>query len=157
MSRRYGRNQRRRAREQVAQLEAQAVVLDQRTRRAEINAAQLRCQLDDVREALGPHFMGLPPQMLAGEIWRLYELDRARLPGPSGDAVEVRAMTFDCIVDSTHQTNFLHFLVRLAGGKAAYAISSAALLNAPAEAVARQIGRQIATRLVRDLRSAGLR
>lgn len=157
MSRRYGRNQRRRARAHVAELEAQAAELQHQASSARSEANSYRWQLADVREALGPHFIGLPPQMLGPEIWRLYELDRVRLPGPADDAIEVRAMTYETVVDSTKPTHYMHFLVHLAGGEVAYAISSAALLNAPAEVVARQIGHQLATRLVRDLRRAGLR
>lgn len=157
MSRRYGRNQRRRARAHVAELEAQAAELQHQASSARFEANTYRWQVADVREVLGPHFMGLPPQMLGPEIWRLYELDRALLPGPADDVIEVRAMTYETVFDSTKPPHYMHFLVRLAGGEVAYAISSAALRNAPAEVVARQIGRQLATQLVRDLRRAGLR
>lgn len=152
MSRRFGRNQKRAARERIANLDEAlsmtsallARVVDQRNR--------LRGELNDVIEALGPDFIGLSAReavMRAApedEEWQV----------PVGDGqMTVYAMQVRCYDHSLAAKHQLHFRVRLAGQETGYAMSAAAVWHTPAAFLARRMADRIATELVKELRARG--
>lgn len=156
MSRRYGRNQKRKAREQIAKLTRHLEGCDRDMILLRQQRDDARRQLDNVRQALGPNFIGLSPEMLVRRAFELGENYDFRYQAPGGD-VPMRSLVYRSFTDSERHVHQLHFRVELAGRKVGYAISYPALLHAPAEYLARAIGHEVAHMLVVDLRKAGAR
>lgn len=148
MSRRYGRNQKRKARAVIAALDSerqQALAHAERLAQTSLRQAY---ELELVRDALGPSFVGLPIheiEKLAGP-----GRDDFRMLAPGGNAVTMRQMTVDSLDDVL--SDRLHMRVRLADGTASYAISMAALLHSPPEFMARQLASEIAPALLTEIR-----
>lgn len=153
MSRRYGRNQKRKAREQISKLTRH---LDEYTEGYNRDVGMLRRQLDNVRQALGPNFIGLPPETLVRRACELGENYDFRYPA-LGRELNMQSLVYRSFSDSLRHVHQLHFRVELAGHQVGYAISAPALLHAPADWIARGIGHEIARLLVHDLRKAGAR
>lgn len=156
MSRRYGRNQKRRAREHIAKLtrHLDGCSRDMILLRQQRDGA--RRQLDNVRQALGPNFIGLPPEVLVRRVLEIGENYSFRYGAPGGD-VTMQSLVVSSFNHSERHVHQLHFRVELAGQRVGYAISTPALLHAPADWLARDIGHEIARVLVHDLRKAGAR
>lgn len=152
MSRRYGRQQKRKAREQIAQLEQEA----KRWRDAyELNVPMLekqlrqkRAALETVAEVLGANFVGLPAEQLAQRVERNFRL--LTDAGPERmHLVEIAMHT----ADNAHPQKQLHCLVTLANGQTGYALSEAALLQLSEDQLVSRVAPQIARHLVRQVRN----
>lgn len=156
MSRRYGRNQKRKARQQIAKLtrDLEGCSRDMILLRRQLNDA--RWQLDNVREALGPNFIGLPPELLVRRVLEIGENYDFRYPA-LGRELNMQSLVYRSFSDKERHVHQLHFRVELAGQQVGYAISDPALRSAPADWLARNIGHEIARVLVHDLREAGAR
>lgn len=148
MSRRYGRNQKRRARQEIERLRCAHALADGLSKRLLAENARLQDQLANVVDALGPNFVGLPPEVAAYQATQ-YDWDRGNYRAlASGD--DVVSMQMLCIEDGRDRvSNRIHFRVRLADGNIGYALSEQALWDTPAAVLGRQLAVEIAPALVR--------
>lgn len=158
MSRRYGRNQKRKARQEIARLSQYLANYEEAYHR-DLSMLRQRCreatrQLDSVREALGQNFIGLDPETFVRRTMELDDPHGWNHPVPGG---HVRMEGLSCrFFEDTHTPHHqLHFRVELAGKKVGYALSLQAIRHAPAEVVARKMAHELARMLVEDLRKAG--
>lgn len=158
MSRRYGRNQKRAARERIAQLESTC---------AESNEACLNLlrqfgsateQLKRVTDALGPNFIGLDPVGMAEAAVDPWREKHFRMMAPYRDSPSTMNFLLmesqDASVSESPAVQ-MHVCFELSDHRVAYAISTEAIRFTPAHVLAEQIARQIATRLVSVLRQNG--
>lgn len=157
MSRRYGRNQKRAARERISYLERrQEDCIEAYNRDTGMLRTQLRSatrQLDTVKEALGENFVGLDPGTFSHRMMALTEPYDFRAPVRDGD-VQMHSLIYRSFDDSESHHHRLHFRVALANGEVGYALSGQALYGAPPEFIARNIAQEMAVHLVRSLRKA---
>jgi len=160
MSRRFGRNQRRRLREELAKAQRAAylAINDVRFAREQIavatnRAIELSQQLETVQHAVGEHFIGLPPKHFVTLMEQLHGRDLERLRMSIYGAQATAAILQVQCVDNTLPGQF-HFHARLAGGAVAYGISYGALRMTPIPVLARQIAAELAPALAREARTA---
>jgi hypothetical protein len=156
MSKRFGRNQRRKMREQAENLSA-ALVREQGLLRHQSGViARQREALDDVAATLGNYFAGLPAKTI--EVERL--LREIRLPAPIPMAQLVYRPSEEIEQVVRHAVHVLgciapehvlddlrgcmHVRVRTRYGDAAYALSDMAARTAPREALIRQLSEELA-------------
>lgn len=175
MSRRFGRNQRRRAREAVALAEEQAIeatinasvakaradTLDGylRINRAKIQG--LEAVVEGVRQALGENSVLLDPLLMKIDNTALAQVQfQDDLPIASPDEMMLPA-TISIGVASVLNTfvrpdNFArrkHFMLQFRGEtKLVYAIDDRALMQAPVKLIERRVARELARQFVQDLR-----
>jgi hypothetical protein len=158
VGKRFGRNQRRRAREQIALLAAE------RSRWQEAHAREsgllrhvsdklrgMERQMEDLAEALGVHYVGLPAceiVMKASELQR----DSFRMLTPSGAVSVMEVMRVESHHDDRSQ---MHVRVNLGPSTVAYAISVQALLRTPATYLARAMATELAPALLAEIRKSG--
>jgi len=153
MARRFGRNQRRRAREALASEQAAHSSTSHQLAAQKQQVAALRLQLDDVAEILGTDFLGLSARLHAFEIpdrWSSLQI------GDEGGNVHTMHVLD---VDSSEgwMRSAIHLRAQLAGGEVRYCLSTTALHRAPAEVLAKGIAREMAPLLVSELRRRGFR
>ncbi|WP_343577965.1 hypothetical protein [Pseudomonas sp.] len=163
MSKRFGRNQKRKMRSRIEALDT-AIAMD---RGLLAHQTRLLNEKDDalqmVARVLGDYFIGLPVH--TQQVDQLME--RMRLPKripirelmfQSNERIEhvvERAVhVLDCfapehMVDELR--NMQHIRIRSVHGDAAYAISEMAMRNAPPEYMAQMIGREVAEYVVRKI------
>lgn len=154
MAQRFGRNQRRRARESLAAEHAAhastSYQLDQERR----HAADLDRQLAGVAELLGTNFLGLNEKLCQFEIpdyWTSFLL-------PSDVNNTIHNMHILGVDGSPEwHRNAIHLRVRLANGEVAYSLSETSIHRAPAEYLAHTLSRAMAPMLVREMRRHGIR
>ena len=163
MSRRYGRNQKRRAREEIARLERERASWEEGYRRdvpfLERTLAEKRAALAAVADALGPAFVGLPLNELMLRIFDVADAERAPdsfMSIPPGGTEPVTMHVLKMRVQD-RVGDMVHVRVRLAGTDAAYALSETAIRQMPARALAKNLSEQLAAFLVRELESRGIR
>jgi hypothetical protein len=157
MSRRYGRNQKRAARARIAALE-QALSRALRSYAAETTVRRrLQQVLEDVTAALGPQYIGLPPTSIPMVLHRDgFVNDRFLIPDHDGNVATMHMLSTSVQQDPIQaQRNCLHVNVKLADGRAGYAIAQSAILRTPAPLLARRIADQIAPFLLSEIRSQG--
>jgi len=155
VGKRFGRNQRRRAREVAQELGNMRVAYGMSEGLCRHQGQKIR-DLEDAIErfarALGPNFVGLP----------LRELDmRAHRLGPRGDflAAELGGKAIPCSlmqVDASENNirNQVHFSVRLADAEVRYAASIQALQHAPSKDMAWRLASEMAPFLLTEIRKA---
>ena len=162
MSRRFGRNQRRRAREALAAAQQEVAQANARAENAFHSAAQdrrdARAALRYIADALGPHFAGLPAQ----ETDRTYDDERDRMQMPMHDAIALAfspdataetlayttmlmdLLTVDSVADDLRQR--VHFYLRKNGEKkVAYALSATTLAGQPRARIVQMLTQALAT------------
>lgn len=153
MSRRYGRNQKRVARQRIAELEVAVAMCQRELVNTGDALADAREELRDVAVALGRDFIGLRPgaiAMTAREFARVQDAGSFR--AVIGDSVATMCLlNSDVIRDPGFAT---HVHISIGGRKVGYAISLAALHYTPAGLLARRIANEVGHRLVADLRAA---
>lgn len=153
MGKRYGRNQKRRHREELAQAQAEAAGDRRQANVALWEAEMLRRQLNDAAKVLGTDFAGFEPKLVnvAADTGLR---DPWRLPVRNG-SVLMRSLMVD--IDMTHakdHTDMVHVVqVTLAGERVAYSISEPALRNMPPEILVQRIATEIARLLVPQVRA----
>lgn len=154
MSRRFGRNQRRRAREREAALQLQLIGLTMQRDRQARRIAELTRTIDDVEMCLGPHFAGLPPREVAASRFGLKDFSQPSflMVARGGMPVEMLPMSIESEVDPQH---FLHVRLYLGDGSAAYCVSKRAIIRMPARVIASRIAEEFSYHLVDGIRKAG--
>lgn len=164
MSRRYGRNQKRRAAAEIAELKDRIVELNYGitlanalSRQLAVDKAKLQSQLDYVVRTLGPNFIGLPAPEAAFKVTE--EVRRRgdfRMLVPGSD--EIATMHLLSVEDSDDDVrNQIHLRVRLAERDVGYAISKQAIWATPADILARRLADELAPAFVTSLRAHGAR
>jgi len=157
MTKRYGRNQKRRARAQAEALQAdvqaarQALTLEQALvgkMRARIDRQEK--QLQDCARVLGVAFIGLEPAVYA--IENRTHAQQFRALTVDGTRIELAHMTARVFTDS-HPTRMLHFSLLLGDGQCSYTITEEALRYAPPEIVIENLSRQMARQFVEGYRA----
>lgn len=178
MSKSYGRNQKRRARAAIADLEQQVIRTQMQAtyyaaalRSANRQVAVVTDFLEFVEKALGPHTAVLPAQ--TNDSLRLDEgveefLASVFLPEDSGVSavsaaplpLETRAVRMYRLVSSgalDQMTGRAHFRVRLAGKELAYTVSQEVLETSTSEylttVLSPEIAREITAAMVKALRT----
>lgn len=155
MSRRYGRNQKRRARVQIAALMARSQELYVRQMESQRTIQKLsstiiakEAELAHVAKALGVHFIGLKPKLREYEAWMR---DQFLFREPSGDVTMHMLKTN--IVSAPDRPNYMvHFRVKMADEEVGYAISECTLRDTDEQFLVRQIAGEMAELLIRELR-----
>lgn len=156
MSRRYGRNQKRRARAEIAKLEQKAANLQTGMemdraliRHQSQKIEEHREQLNFVASILGTNFIGLKPA-----LWKFsdkHRLDYFRCPVAGGDVMMHTMRTG--ITDGNGRPDYMvHFHVELAGETGSYAISECALRDGPEDYIVRRISDEMSRLLMDELR-----
>lgn len=155
MSRRYGRNQKRRARAQIAaltersrelyagQIEAQRTIHGLST-----TVAAKDAELTHVAKVLGVHFIGLKPKLREFEA-RMRDEFRFRVTG--GD-VTMHLLRANIVSEPSRPDCMVHFRARLAEEEVGYAISECALRDGPEDYIVRQISDEMGRLLMGELR-----
>lgn len=156
MSRRYGRNQKRRARAEIAQLEqttanlrtgmAQDRALLQRQRR---DIDERDEQLKLVAQVLGTNFIGLRPALYVFRDKHAPDYFRCRVDG--GD-VRMQTMRADITTAPDRPDYMVHFRATLMDELVGYAISECALRDGPEDYIVRRISDEMARLLMGELR-----
>ena len=149
MSRRYGRNQKRRARAEIAQLEQRTAELQAGMRSQTWEISRQQSQLNDVARIMGTNFIGLHPA-----LWKFsdrHQPDYFRCRVNDGD-VQMHVMRTHIASAPDRPDYMVHFRVELAGEPVGYAISECALRNGPEDYVVRCIAEEMARLLMAELR-----
>lgn len=143
MSKRFGRNQRRRAREQVAKLQNEnglltvgADLMEASLRKAANEVHMLRRELSDAKLYLGENSPAFPPnQFDFGR--KLYRDEPFSLPTRTGwnEAIAMQVVRRD----SEDLRDQVHFLLFAGPEQWGYAITKRALASAPREVIAQHI------------------
>ena len=156
MSRRYGRNQKRRARAQIAALMERSRELyagqieNQRTIQGlSATVAAKEAELAHVAKVLGTNFIGLKPA-----LWKLRDknqehLFRARVS--DGDVL-MHTMRTNITTGSDRPDYMVHFHAELAGECVGYAISECALRDGPEDYIVCKISDEMGRLLMGELR-----
>lgn len=163
MSRRYGRNQKRRARERMAALEADVTRMDSARGMSEALARDAFAQRDRsqdelrrVMQALGPNFIGLSPVEAAFSAVPARE-DQFRMLAPDDSIATMHMLKINTVDWGNSVACMMHVRARLAGGESAYALSARAIADTPAEVLAHHLSRELALYLLEALRRNGAR
>lgn len=167
MAQRYGRNQRRRARARIAELEHSRAMDGAQLRKVSEEKRLLMNAVDEARYILGDS-VALPPQ--AAQI-RLQQGQRSFAIAPRkpmGDflwaarhePVHVKLESMHALVLETEKRQIdmgLHVRVQLADGDWAYAISETAMRRMPIDALQalleREMSRQVAALIAKSIRA----
>lgn len=170
MSKRFGRNQRRRARERIAELERFRAMNQELALRMSAQNAELRQAITEARFILGQHCIALPPEYAGdhphplGNSFNAYAPERLELAVFERDsacmthAQQLQRMHTLLVDDGRYDVvrSMLHFNVTLDSGVVTYCISDSALRNMDRSMLQRrlahEIGRQMAKLLVTKLR-----
>lgn len=160
MSRRYGRNQKRRAREEIAQREqaiaslltgmAQDRALLQRQR---MDIAERDDQLKFVAKVLGTNFIGLRPALY--EFREKHQSDYFRHQ-VNGAAALMHTMRTNITTASDRPDYRVHFRVSLKGESVGYAISECALWDEDESILIPRIASEMAELLIREMRKKNI-
>ena len=163
MSRRYGRNQKRRAREEIAKAKAEAARWEEGYRRdvpmLEQMLAERREALETVAEVLGPEFIGLPLRELVLGIFDRYTMDDMpdsfQMQATGDPNMVMRMQVMEVSAEDDRMRACTHVRVRLAGSASAIAFSDTALRRTPERVIAREISIELARHLVRHIKNRG--
>lgn len=153
MGKRFGRNQRRRARELEREFVELAATNAMNYGLAKFQGERIRelkCVIDRFQHALGPNFIGLPLNELLVQVGRIDYAGSFRVPGRSGRAIQCAAMQTETRKDEVMDQ--VHFMVRLAGESVAYALSLRALHDTPPKYMAQRLAEQMAPVLLDAIR-----
>lgn len=160
MAQRYGRNQRRRAREQITALQRSRNAERELLSQAKHETQELATALDEARYILGDS-AALPPR-----AWGDHPADDqdsfmvAPHEPPSfvtlqAETVSRKLLQMHLLVTQIEQRRFgvpgLHCRVRLAGGDWAYAVSESALRKLPTDALRRRLVRELSIQLAASM------
>lgn len=154
MAQRFGRNQRRRARQLLASEQAAHASAVREVDRQMQYVADLQRQLHEVAELLGTNFLGLGAKLSAVELPENAECFQALCD--DGSSIHKMHILGVDSSESWHRSA-IHLRTRLASGEVVYSLSETSLHRAPAEYLAERIAREMAPVLVRELRRKGIR
>ena len=161
MSKRYGRNQRRAARQRIAELEY-AMVLDRALLRDQSNEiGRLKSIIDDARMVAGNMSALLPATNMAMGINptdKLYiehrNIDFENL-GEASIHDFFKRIPLNVLMAKVKQhvfDNSLHFSVHFSDGSWGYAISDVTIINTPKEILIARVCEQLSKIIVRDMK-----
>lgn len=156
MSRRYGRNQKRRARAEIAKMELELVNLrtDMALDRTQLQSLRQEIeerdeQLKFVAQVLGTNFIGLRPALYAFE--NKHAPDEFRWAVDGGD-VRIHTMRANITVARDRPDYMVHFRATLMDEVVGYSVSECALRDAPEGYIVRRISDEMARLLMGELR-----
>lgn len=156
MSRRYGRNQKRRARAAIAQLEQKAtdlqtgMAMDRALLRSQTQRIEeQREQLKDVARILGTNFIGLQPALWNFSDKHAPDYFRSRVDG--GD-VRMQTLRTNITTAQDRPDYMVHFRATLMDVVVGYSISECALRDGPEDYIVRRISDEMARLLMGELR-----
>lgn len=166
MSKRFGRNQKRRMREQIQQAEKRADLYQQWYRDLKMLSERDTQIVAETARVLGRHFMTLSPEtqvvhhldMMLQEGWRVpYQKGIGDMWEMAGNApsyqtfmeVVLPAMYGSAVADDLSQ--HMHFVIQYGGTKTAYAIQKESLLMLEPRDAVRRIIEQMAEHLYNGL------
>lgn len=173
MSRRFGRNQKRRMREAIVAAESQAAALrvacemnDGLLRKVTREKARLESVLDDARDRLRDMHIALPPSRLEGDGW-FERMAVVRVPDPRRPTdfilrsdrqipTEFKVHELERLIVRVKQSEdrrppVLHCVVELAGKAAGYAISAEAWHQIGEHSLRDVLAPEISKALTREL------
>ena len=154
MGRRYGRNQKRKARLRIEELETAHRMADALLKRVASQRDRLRTELNMVSDALGPNFIGLSPVEAA---LKCASVKDGRMLDPDGDVATMHCLAVHTVDGNDSMDARMHIRANLADGSVAYAISQRALMDCEASFLAVRIAQELAPALVASLRRNGAR
>lgn len=154
MSRRYGRNQKRRARAEIAQLEQRTTELQAGMRSQTLEISRQQSQLNDVARIMGTNFIGLQPALRMFSDKHLPDWFRAHV---QGGAVMMHTMRTHITTAPDRPDYMMHFRATLMDEVVGYAISECALRDGPEDYLVRCIAEEMARLLMAELRKKFVR
>lgn len=187
MTARFGRNKRRRAREEMAQVQEQLAHAESEKARFEKAYAmanglsrhlaqkndELNTVIDDVRAELPSNTSLLPPEKLSMPHHDLRRDGPIRMPveqplmswsdldsSEATMSLSIQAEDLhplDVRVEDDRMLHKLHALIEFASGRVAYSASLEAIRGMPRDRFVRMVSRQVAEALEIDLRKRGMR
>lgn len=155
MGKRFGRNQRRRARQveqELGQLRMAYSLADGLCRHQGQKISDLQGAIERFARALGPNFVGLPVRELEMRASQIGDRGSFLASRPNGNAVTCSLMQVDA--NENEIGDQVHFRVRLADGTVCYAASIQALHNAHPKDMAQMMAEQMASFLLTEIRKA---
>lgn len=155
MSRRFGRNQKRAMRQELEAWQQANAMTEGLLRHVSNQRDRLHDDLDTVRSALGPNFIGLPVDEVALKLTELHPDDQFRMPvGPAGDEIVSMHTMRVRDIDDDNPKACIHLRVTLAGVEAAYAMSEQALfgMKVPDSVLVGHIVRELAPFVLKAVR-----
>ncbi|WP_304350522.1 hypothetical protein [Comamonas testosteroni] len=153
MARRYGRNQRRRAREALASEQAAHASTATYLKSERECTWELRSQLEEVAEILGTNFIGLQAKLRTIPIQD--DQDSFLCGLSDGNMQTMQILRVDSSEDWHRNATHLH--AKLSGVKVVYALSETAISRTPAKSLAHRIAKEIAGALLYELHRRGIR
>lgn len=170
MGKRFGRNQRRKLRDRVAELEQGVMLAQGLTRHVARERDQLRDCIAEVEKVLGLNHVALPPKAIGfpctqEQAYGLTQVNLAKIPGfettfdqPSPAPIDYRISNIHVAlmhVSVHHDATRLavHCIVRYRDNRWGYAITEQALQTISVDRLAAEIAPQIADAMKRDMRS----
>lgn len=154
MSKRFGRNQKRKLKAQVERLEKEHVAARNTVGWYTKRVYELERERDNVMRCLGVTFVGLDPALLDYELSKWAD-GRGQFQYMSPlDTRETMHLLDYKVDDQRWPQQEMHFRFRLADREVGYAISGRALYSTrvPADYLAEQMAREMARMLVDDIR-----
>lgn len=162
MSRRFGRNQRRKAREHIEALELSRKYYQKQSSEAHERKAQLEDCVQAIAEILGSNFVGLPPELVEvmhGGPVRVHRMDAPAPWNSSWDAMPTAIKStvehlqlFEMSTQLERLRGLMHVQVRTPSGQT-YAMAEICLKlprGAMYDNVARYVGKAIVDRVMKE-------
>lgn len=156
MSKRFGRNQRRRAREELAAAiadsnwhQSRASHLQNELWQVNLANTRMRNELAAAKLVIGRHHPTFPAEDLDLGIFPEPE-DTLRIPIGVGDITEAHAMRVT--VNGDHARNECHFRLYYGGQQAGYVVSKLAMLNVDADFLCQRITRELVGYVIDEYR-----
>lgn len=155
MAKRFGRNQRRRLREALHLQQLSAESWKHLHLQASKELAFANDVIEDIRQALGEHYIGLPPQKLCSSVRELVPDGRGSFRMFNGDFdASMAVMRVDSSGDPLGPRAQMHVRVELYDHTVAYAISTNALFHGDERYIATCLSRSMAPLLLSEIRKA---
>lgn len=162
MTKRFGRNQKRAMRAQIASAEALAAERLENAERSRMEAKYLRDDLDEARDIAGAMSVLFPAQAIAvgGRRSSRITLSEESAPHSIGSADVLRMHSLPVLLSSIHPDTIkstLHVVVEFADGTWGYAITREALATLPRQFLVKKIAQSLANMIADDLQQTGVR
>lgn len=167
MSRRFGRQQKRKMRAQIADMETRISNLQEALAMQQGLSRNMSSRLDEMRgtfnvleRVLGPYFIGLPPkQVEVREIYDVYQIPGLFSPSPkmwdTDDQIELEHKVYSLettMLNAEYRKLRGCMHVRLSGpaGRFAYSTTREALYMVPKDDLIRRLSQEFAMAMVND-------
>lgn len=157
MSKRFGRNQKRAMREEIAKEKERASLSERHLKASISNQAPIREALNRVASVLGKHFYGLPPvQMHIGAIQKSYRMPRIQDAAVFAETGLMSSLinyaidelsVMSCSAARDEMRGTVHLRFETPAGHFGYGISEAAFRRTTAPEIEHEIAPMIAREL----------